>query len=165
MPLNARPAAIQAARLVRTAVERRDQGDRRGQKTPMFSRFTFLGGRRGGGRRDGETQGIYVDRYGWQVSGLILAILLLNVMDAYFTLVFVQLGGEEANPIAQACMDLGDIPFILVKTALIGACLLVLLMHHTFYAVSRVLQAICVFYSLLILYHLVIQVLVVPRIA
>jgi len=163
--LNARPAAIQAARLLRAPAERRDQPDRRGQKTPMFSRFTIVGGRRGGGRRDGETQGIYVDRYGWTLSGLVLAILLLNVMDAYFTLVFVQLGGEEANPIAQACMDLGDVPFILVKTALIGACLLVLLMHHTFYAVPRVLQAICVFYSLLILYHLMIQILVIPGIA
>jgi hypothetical protein len=131
----------------------------------MLSRYTFSGGRRRGGRRDGESQGIYVDRYGWQISLLVLAILLLNVLDAYFTLVFIQMGGKEANPIAQACLDLGDIPFILVKSALIGMCLLVLIMHKTFYAVPRVLLAIGAFYSVLIAYHIALQLLVIPQLA
>jgi len=164
--LNAANTAESAVRIPRTArdpAERRDQPDRRRRRTPMLSRYTLFGGRRRSGRRGAEARGIYVDRYGWQVSVLILAILMLNVLDAYFTLVFVQLGGKEANPVAQMCLDMGDIPFILVKSALIGFCLLVLLMHHTFYAVPRVLLAICAFYTVLIAYHVVLQVLITPQ--
>jgi hypothetical protein len=142
--------------------ERRAPVERRLRRTPMFSRYTFFGGRRRGGRREEEARGIYVDRYSWGIVTLFLLILALNVLDAYFTLVYVQMGGKEANPIAQAFLDMGEIPFILVKSAVIGICLLVLVIHKTFYSVPRVLMVICIFYSLLLFYHLALQVLVLP---
>lgn len=142
--------------------DRRLPLDRRARRTPMFSRYTFFGGRRCQARRDEEARAVYVDRYGWGVVTLFLMILMLNVLDAYFTLVYVQMGGKEANPIAQAFLDMGEVPFILVKSAVIGVCLLVLVIHKTFYSVPRVLMVICVFYCLLLGYHLALQVLVLP---
>jgi uncharacterized protein DUF5658 len=130
----------------------------------MFSRYTFLGGRRRGGRRQGEDRGIYVDRYGGAIFLLFVAILLLNVLDAYFTLLYIQMGGKEANPIAQAFLDMGEMPFILVKSAAIGFCLIVLVIHKTFFSVPRVLVAICIFYGLLLVYHLALQIVVIPSV-
>jgi len=148
---------------LRTAPERRrGVPDRRQRKTPVFSRYTFIGGKRRGGRRKSENNGIYVDRYGTGIFMLFLSILVLNVLDAYFTLVFIQLGGNEANPIAQVFLDMGVIPFLLVKSVAIGICLLVLVLHKTFYSVPRVLFCICVFYSLLLVYHIVLQLMVIP---
>jgi len=136
--------------------------DRRRRKTPILSRYTFFGGRRRGGRRAGESEGIYVDRYDPGLVLLFLAILILNILDAYFTLVYIQAGGSEANPVAQVFLDLGDIPFILVKSAAIGICLIVLVMHKTFYSLPRVLFCICIFYCLLLVYHIVLQIMVIP---
>lgn len=131
----------------------------------MFSRYTFFGGRRRGGRRTGEHEGIYVDRYNPGMVVLFLAILILNILDAYFTLVYIQCGGTEANPVAQVFLDLGEIPFILVKSVAIGICLLVLIMHKTFYSLPRVLFGICIFYCLLLVYHIVLQIMVIPTLA
>jgi len=142
--------------------ERRDRTDRRHRKTPLFSRYTWFRGRRRGARRDGEYRGIYVDRYDGRVVALFVAILVLNVLDAYFTLAFIQQGGKEANPVAQAFLDLGELPFLLVKSAVIGLCLLVLVVHQTFYSVPRILTAIFAFYGLLLLYHLALQIVVIP---
>ena len=142
----------------RTAVDRRES------KTPIFSRYSLLGGRRQHGRRQNEARAIYVDRYSWRVVLIFLGILVLNVLDAYFTLVYLQMGGTEANPVAQAYLDLGDLPFILVKSAVIGVCLVLLVIHKTFYAMPRILLAIFIFYSLLLVYHLVLQLVVVPSI-
>jgi hypothetical protein len=142
--------------------DRRESTDRRRRKTPMFSRYTWFGGRRRSARRDRESRGIYVDRYSKRVVALFVAILVLNVLDAYFTLAFIQRGGKEANPVAQAFLDLGDMPFLLVKSVAIGLCLTVLVIHQSFYSVPRILSVIFTFYGVLLVYHLLLQVLVVP---
>lgn len=129
----------------------------------MISRYTFFGGRRRAGRRPGESDNIYVDRYDPRIVAVFLLILALNVLDAYFTLLFIQRGGTEANPIAQWFLDLGTLPFILVKSAAIGAFLLVLVLHKTFMSVPRMMTIVMVFYTVLLVYHLALQLTVVPR--
>lgn len=104
------------------ATEQRRQSDRRSRPTPMLSRYALWGGRRRHVRRDAEREGSFVDVHGPRLFGMVVAILALNLLDAWFTLVFLSHGGKELNPMVQAVLDLGSHPwpFLLLKTVGIG---------------------------------------------
>ncbi|MEN8149480.1 MAG: DUF5658 family protein, partial [Planctomycetota bacterium] len=86
--------------------ERRRGPDRRRRPTRIFSRYTFHG-RRGDFRRRAEGANAYVDRYSpWMMAALV-AIMVLCVLDALFTLLYLQRGGSEVNPIMAAAIETG----------------------------------------------------------
>lgn len=91
--------------------------DRRKKPTPMFSSYTFWGGRRKTVRREEDkTVHIFVDRYSRRLFLVILALLLLNYADAYLTLYLINLGiAVEANPIMNFFLQYGVTHFILAK--------------------------------------------------
>ena len=138
-------------------VDRRSQDDRRHKPTGLLD--SILGrARRQKGRRLGEDRNIYVDVYGRREIVLVVAILVLNILDAYFTLDYLDKGGAEANPIAQGLLDLGNSWFIYAKSVLVGICLLFLLIHKKFSYVNLALTFLCSFYTLLLGYHIFLQV-------
>lgn len=133
--------------------ERRSGSDRRHRPTPFWS--AFLGPRRRhGGRRHGETDRTYVDRFTRRDVVLVIAILVLNVLDALFTLVWVQRGGSEGNPLMAWILELGSSAFLIQKTFVVGLWLLLLVVHKNFRLARLGLWALAGIYSLLILYHL-----------
>ena len=69
--------------------EQRQQDDRRQRPTPMWSRYMLWGGRRGHVRRADERSGAFVDRHGSRLFAMVLLILVLNLLDAWFTLLFL----------------------------------------------------------------------------
>ncbi|MFC2165311.1 DUF5658 family protein, partial [Acidobacteriota bacterium] len=77
--------------------EKRTRSDRRDIATKPFCRYT-LRGRRKNSRRDEECHNYYVDRYHLRYLVLIASILILCFLDAYLTLLLLQLGGIELNP-------------------------------------------------------------------
>ena len=105
------------------ADERRHAADRRGRPTPMWSRYALAGGRRRTIRRVDERAGAFVDVHGPRLLLLVLAIVALNLLDAWFTLLFLAHGGKELNPLVQFVLDLTPHPwpFVLLKTLGIGA--------------------------------------------
>jgi hypothetical protein len=108
-----------------TAIDERRTADRRRRPTPMLSRFALSGGRRRTVRRLDEREGAFVDVHGPRLLLLALAIVALNVLDAWFTLLFLSHGGTELNPFVQSILDLGGHPwpFLTFKTIGIGlAC-------------------------------------------
>lgn len=138
-------------------VDRRAQMDRRSAPTNMWA--SLLGrGQRARGRRKGEDRNIYVDVYGKREIVLVVLILVLNILDAFFTLDYIEKGGAEANPVAQHLLDLGETWFIYAKSFLVGLCLLFLLVHKKFNFVDLALGFLCTFYTLLLGYHIVLQV-------
>ncbi|MEZ6194968.1 MAG: DUF5658 family protein [Planctomycetota bacterium] len=137
-------------------VDRRITPDRRGAPTSFWEALAGRGRRRRG-RRKGEAQNIYVEIYGRREVLLVLAVLILNVLDALLTLDYLEKGGFEANPVARGLLDMGDGWFLAAKTFLIGVCLLFLLVHQTFIHVRTALYILCSFYGLLFLYHLFLQ--------
>ena len=128
--------------------------DRRLRPTRRFSRFTLFGGRRSSVRRALEHEGSFVDLYGMRLFLLLLWVALLNVADSYFTLVHLQAGGIELNPIAQALLSTGRANFVLAKSALIACALVVLCMHKNFILARIGLWASAGAYTLLVGYHL-----------
>ncbi|MCA8970152.1 MAG: hypothetical protein KDC95_10225 [Planctomycetes bacterium] len=143
--------------LVRTEalrIERRRFPDRRQRDTRMVSRYTFFGGRREGGRRTGETTNVFVDRFGQGVFLLATAILLLNALDAFFTLLFLGLGGQELNPVALQLLEMGPLVFLGVKTLGIGLATLYLVVVSKFRGVIWGFWSVVAIYSALLVWHL-----------
>ena len=139
---------------VRSAVSTLSRGtDRRGRNTPRFSSYSLSRGRRGRVRRAEEREGSFVDLYG---SGLLIAlrwITLANVADSFFTLIHLQSGGTEINPIADFLLRAGLTRFVLLKSALVGMALLVLCVHKNFRIARIGLWTAAGAYTLLIAYH------------
>ena len=128
--------------------------DRRTQPTPRLSRYALLGGRRGSVRRADEREGSFVDRYG---LGVVLAIgwtALMNAGDSVFTLVHLQSGGIELNPVADSLLQTGRLGFVALKALLMTAALLVLAVHKNFSLARVGLWIAAGSYTLLNLYHL-----------
>jgi len=143
-------------------IERRSGADRRAKPTRFLSRFIF-GGQRAGGRRKGEQQNVYVDRYDRQDLTLAGGVLILNILDAIFTLLFVmkQGAGREVNPLAQFLIDADPenyFWFLFSKSIVVLLCVLFLVMHKTFKLVRPALFLLFGFYAILFGYHLLLQI-------
>jgi hypothetical protein len=133
---------------------RRRGDDRRRAPTPRFSRYTFFGGQRRAVRRDQEREGTYVDLYGRRVLLAVIWVALMNVGDSFFTLLHLQSGGIELNPIAERLLRTGRFGFVFYKCALITVALLVLTLHKNFWLARIGLWVAAGSYTLLNLYHL-----------
>lgn len=129
-------------------------GDRRQRSTSRFSRYSFVGGRRRGVRRKSELEGSFVDLYGTRLLLMLMWIALMNVADSFFTLVHLQNGGTEVNPIAGMLLLTGRPAFLLLKSGLIGLALLVLCVHKNFFLARIGLWVATLSYTVLLFYHL-----------
>jgi len=128
--------------------------ERRQAPTPRLSRYSLRGGRRRWSRRDEEREGSFVDLYGLKLFGLVLWIALMNIGDSYFTILHLQGGGIELNPVAAALLQTGRGSFVLVKSLLIALALVVLAIHKNFYLARIGLWTAAGTYTALLLYHL-----------
>jgi len=127
--------------------------DRRQRPTPRFSRYSLLSGRRRSVRRHEEVEGSFVDRYGGRLLLLVLWIAAMNVGDSFFTLVHLQAGGIELNPVAAALLTTGRGGFVFLKSFLIALALVVLAVHKNFFLARVGLWTAAGTYTLLVLYH------------
>ena len=133
---------------------RRTDWDRRGRPTPFLSRY-WLFGRRRAGRRVDERENIYVDKYGKGELFLIFGVLVLSVLDMVFTILHLNAGGAEANPIMAWTLDVGGqsfFQFVKLLTTFLG--LFVLLVHVRFRRVKALLTFTFLLYSALFVFHL-----------
>ncbi|MEW6071439.1 MAG: DUF5658 family protein [Planctomycetota bacterium] len=128
--------------------------DRRRQPTPRLSRHSWHGGRRGRIRRADEREGSFVDLYGRGICAAVLWVAMMNVGDSFFTLVHLQAGGVELNPVAIALLGAGRTGFVLAKSLLIGLALAVLAVHKNFFLARVGLWTAAGMYTLLLAYHL-----------
>ncbi len=134
---------------------RRSRGpDRRVEPTPRLSRYTIFGGRRRSIRRGEEQEGGFVDVHGIKLWCLVLWVVLMNLGDSFFTLLHLQSGGIELNPVAQALLQTGRETFVFTKSFLIGLALVVLVVHKNFFLARIGLWTAAGTYTLLFAYHL-----------
>lgn len=137
--------------------DRRNHTDRRKIPTKPLSRY-MLKGRRAKARRTGEDKNYYVDRYDLHHFILILLIMLLCVLDAYFTLKILHFGGTELNPLMIGFIDKAPIVCLLVKYLITAACLVVILIHKNFMVFNKVRASFFIYvifflYLILVLYE------------
>jgi hypothetical protein len=137
-------------------IDRRTQVDRRDKPTTFWDSLTARGKRKRG-RRKGEGQNAYVDVYRRADVFLLVGVLVLNVFDAGFTLVWMQEGGGEANPIMNSLIELGDGVFLAQKCFVVGLWLLVLTVHKNFQIAKYGMWVFFGLYSALLFYHVYLQ--------
>jgi hypothetical protein len=128
--------------------------DRRRRATPRFSRYSFFRGRRKSVRRDRDREGSFVDLYSTRLLLMVMWVALMNVADSFFTLIHLQHGASEVNPIAGVLLLSGRSSFVFWKSSLIGVALLVLCVHKNFYVARYGLWAATLCYTLLLAYHI-----------
>jgi len=106
--------------------------DKRMQPAPALSRFTICGRRRTFRRKEDRERGGYVDQYN---SGLLVLLILpvgLTILDAFFTMMILDNGGWEVNPVVRSAIQLFGDGFWVWKFAIVSIPLIVLCLHSKF---------------------------------
>lgn len=138
--------------------EKRQIPDRRSQPTKPFSRYS-LKGLRSMSRRTGEDKNYYVDRYEPRYFVLITLILLLCVLDAYFTLKLLQAGGREMNPFMLRIMEKNPNLALVIKYLITAGGIAILIIFKNFVVfgrirVSRLIPVVFLIYLFLVVYEI-----------
>lgn len=125
-------------------VERRSGIDRRVSR-PSLRRQLFGTGLRVQMRRGEDRHRLNpVDRYGGDaLFALLMVILILSITDAFLTLVLLERGAVEINPIMDYYIGVGARTFVIVKYLLTVLPLIILLFTKEFlserYGIARLL--------------------------
>jgi uncharacterized protein DUF5658 len=130
----------------------RRQADRRRYPTTFWSALR-CGGRRKKVRRSGEAYRVYVDCPSRDAVLLLSFVLGASLLDALLTLLFIQNGGSEANPVMSAVLNFGQTPFIGIKMALTGLGAWLLVVHQYFPMAYRGLLVLAGSYMGVLLMH------------
>jgi hypothetical protein len=86
--------------------------------------------------------------------GLCIAILLLNLVDALFTLAFLQFNlAEEANPLMNFVYRLSPVGFVLLKLTMVQGGILILHHFRRLPIAHRAMNAMAAVYVAIVSYH------------
>ena len=89
------------------------------------------------------------------LHGIVKAVLVLNLVDAVFTLAWVHFGlAREANTLIDELVNEHTVAFVLVKMALVGLGSWLLWLHRTRPAAVIGIFTVFLAYYLVVLYHL-----------
>jgi hypothetical protein len=89
------------------------------------------------------------------ISLVAAAVLVLNLFDALFTLVYVRLGvAREGNPLMERALGHGALDFMLLKLGLVSLCVLLLVRYHERRPTQLALAGSAIAYALVLVYHL-----------
>jgi hypothetical protein len=132
--------------------EKRRQGDRRSGR-PTLRSVLRLRGQRKRARRAGEGHNTYVDHPHRHVVFMVWVITVCSILDALFTLLYLERGGNEANPIMALALSLGITTFVGLKMGLTGIGTVLLALHQNFRLGLRGLYSIVLVYLFLLAYH------------
>jgi len=94
--------------------------------------YALFMSRRQSQRRSDEAVCYYSDQYGPYMLTAALLLMLLCVLDAYFTLLLIQYGSTELNPILAWALNKHVMFFFILKYTLTALCVLVAVVHKQF---------------------------------
>ena len=108
--------------------ERRSGKDRRHKSIPFYQHLFFSGKRMSIRRKEDGRRITLLDFYQPSLLVSILIVLCLSLVDATLTLILLERGAVELNPIMHFYITLGPVPFILVKYGLTALPLLIMVL-------------------------------------
>jgi Domain of unknown function (DUF5658) len=138
------------------SLERRGLADRRARPTTLVSAIRWKG-RRKGFRRAGEGRYAYVDCLAWRIVGLAILVCVCSLLDALLTLLHLEDGGGEANPLMHMALAHGTTLFVTLKFSITGVAAWFLAAHQQFPLAYRSLHGLVLGYGTVLLYHLVLR--------
>ena len=107
--------------------EERRRIDRRTNNKARLKYLLFNGRRERFRREEDRGKALIFDRYNQRLFLAITAILILSILDAVLTLVVIQRGARELNPVMAYFLEHGTLIFIVAKYALTSIGVLILL--------------------------------------
>lgn len=108
--------------------ERRLGQDRRQECIPFYKLIVFKGKRRTLRRVEDRKKITILDQYRPPLLIIILIILSLSLLDAALTLILLERGAVELNPVMHYYITLGHRVFVVVKYGITAVALLIILM-------------------------------------
>ena len=132
--------------------------DRRKQPTPALSRFTLWGRRKTFRRKEEQRRGGYVDRYRSALLIPLTLIVGLNVLDALLTMMILDDGGWEINPVVRSVIQLYGDRFWVWKFVIVSFPLTLLCVHSKFRLVMPIILVITTINVLVILYQILLYI-------
>jgi hypothetical protein len=135
-------------------LEKRTEKDRRKQPTPALSRYTFFGRRKTIRRKADQQKGGYVDQYSSTLLFFLISIIGLNVLDALFTLMILDLKGWETNPVVRSVINVYGTKFWIWKFFIVSFSLALLCLHSRFRLVGKIIVAIGCLYTMVVAYQI-----------
>jgi len=119
--------------------ERRSGRDRR-QKQIKFHKFLLWGGSRQSIRRSDDRKRInLLDRYEPALLFSIMSVLCLSLADGALTLMLIERGAVELNPVMRYYLTLGPEAFLMIKYGLTALVIVILVfLHHITFSTHRV---------------------------
>ena len=127
--------------------------DRRKRLTPGLSRFSFFGRRKAFRRKTDNPKGGYVDRYSSLLFFFLILMIGLNVLDAFLTLIILDLKGWEANPVVRSVIETYRDKFWILKLSIVSTSLILLCIHSRFKMVREIIIALSSLYLIVIVYQ------------
>ena len=89
------------------------------------------------------------------VSRSAATLLFLNLLDAVFTLTFLQFGlAEEMNPLMRAAYETSPMSFMAVKLAVVSAGVFVLALHQSTRLAQIASKIAVAMYAVIVTWHL-----------
>jgi hypothetical protein len=101
----------------------------------------------------------HIKYYGIKSYLALIIVLTLCVLDSKLTILIINAGGYELNPLLRLVINWGIMPFVLTKYSITGICLIFLIIHKNFYLfggrinVKTIVTVILILYVFLILYE------------
>lgn len=136
------------------AYDRRNLKDRRKQPTPGLSKYALFGRRRRFRRKTDQERGGYTDRYSAGLFIILTLIASLNILDSFFTVIILDHGGREVNPIVRSGIEFCGNGFWVWKYSIVSCSLMVLGLHSNFGRVKPIINALCFIYVAVVLYQI-----------
>jgi hypothetical protein len=120
--------------------------ERRKKPTPALSRFTLWGRRRIFRRKIDQQKGGYVDQYNALIFFFLISAVALNMLDVFTTIVVLDLGGREINPIVRSAIEVYGDEFWGWKFVIVSACVVLLCLHCKFRKAKLIILSLNIFY-------------------
>ncbi len=95
--------------------ERRRGKDRRQDYKAQIKYFLVNGRRESARREEDRVRSYFFDRYNQRMFAAITAILMLSIFDALLTLILIERGSTELNPVMAYFLEYGPLSFIIAK--------------------------------------------------
>lgn len=112
---------------VSSSYEKRRGADRRTNNRARLKYLLFDGRREQSRRNEDRSKAVIYDRYNPKLFLAITTILVLSILDAVLTLIVIQRGATELNPVMAYFLEFGTPTFIIAKYLLTSVGVFILL--------------------------------------
>jgi hypothetical protein len=115
---NGTNSALHSGSSESSCLEKRRGSDRRTNNKARFKYFFFNGRREHIRREEDRRKAFFLDRYNPKLFAAIAAILMLSIFDGFLTLILLERGSSEINPVMAYFLNHGPLPFVVAKYVL-----------------------------------------------